>query len=147
MLGTSNYSVVCSSPVSTVSTIAFVIAFIRFVNLSDQESGINLLVFTELDGNLLDRGDYSYEAAKGGLDRIFRQQIPMIFTTSKTRLEIDRFRRTCRSMSRLSWKTGRLSISRMAIEISKSIKASGNPLTPLSSWGQPIARSGDLSTL
>jgi len=51
---------------------------------------MNLLVFTDLDGILLDRGDYSYEAAKGGFDRIFRQQIPMIFTTSKTRLEIER---------------------------------------------------------
>lgn len=28
---------------------------------------MNLLVFTDLDGILLDRGDYSYEAAKGGL--------------------------------------------------------------------------------
>jgi mannosyl-3-phosphoglycerate phosphatase len=51
---------------------------------------MNLLVFTDLDGTLLDHGDYSYEAAKAGLDRIRCQQIPIIFTTSKTRLEIER---------------------------------------------------------
>ena len=51
---------------------------------------MNLLVFTDLDGTLLDQGDYSYEAAMAGLERIRRQQIPMIFTTSKTRLEIER---------------------------------------------------------
>jgi mannosyl-3-phosphoglycerate phosphatase len=51
---------------------------------------MNLLVFTDLDGTLLDHRDYSYEAAKAGLDRIRSQQIPIIFTTSKTRPEIER---------------------------------------------------------
>ena len=51
---------------------------------------MNLLVFTDLDGTLLDHRDYSYEAARAGLDRIRRRQIPIVFTTSKTRPEIER---------------------------------------------------------
>lgn len=51
---------------------------------------MNLLIFTDLDGTLLDHFDYSYEAAKAALGRIRHQQIPMIFITSKTRLEIER---------------------------------------------------------
>jgi mannosyl-3-phosphoglycerate phosphatase len=51
---------------------------------------MNLLVFTDLDGTLLDHACYSYDAAKTGLERIRCQQIPLIFTTSKTRLEIER---------------------------------------------------------
>jgi mannosyl-3-phosphoglycerate phosphatase len=51
---------------------------------------MNLLVFTDLDGTLLDHGDYSWEAAKTGLEMIRRGNIPLIFTTSKTRCEIER---------------------------------------------------------
>jgi mannosyl-3-phosphoglycerate phosphatase len=51
---------------------------------------MNLLVFTDLDGILLDRGSQSYEAAEGALERISCERIPLIFTTSKTRLEIER---------------------------------------------------------
>jgi mannosyl-3-phosphoglycerate phosphatase len=50
---------------------------------------MNLLVFTDLDGTLLGHDDYSYEAAKDGLERIRDQHIPLIFTSSKTRLEIE----------------------------------------------------------
>jgi mannosyl-3-phosphoglycerate phosphatase len=51
---------------------------------------MNLMVFTDLDGTLLDHDDYSYEAAQEGLERIRYQQIPLVFTSSKTRLEIER---------------------------------------------------------
>ncbi|MFH0997795.1 MAG: HAD hydrolase family protein [Pseudomonadota bacterium] len=51
---------------------------------------MNILVFTSLDDALLDHDSYSYDAAKAGLEHIRRQQIPMIFTTSKTRVEIER---------------------------------------------------------
>jgi len=51
---------------------------------------MNLVVFTDLDGTLLGHDDYSYEAARDGMERIRYQQIPLIFTTSKTRLEIER---------------------------------------------------------
>jgi len=51
---------------------------------------MNPLVFTDLDGTLLNHASYSCEAARAGLEQIRRQQIPLIFTTSKTRLEIER---------------------------------------------------------
>jgi len=51
---------------------------------------MNILVFTALDDALLDHDSYSYDAAKAGLERIHRQQIALIFTTSKTRVEIER---------------------------------------------------------
>ena len=51
---------------------------------------MNLVVFTDLDGTLLGHEDYSYEAARDRMERICYQQIQLIFTTSKTRLEIKR---------------------------------------------------------
>jgi mannosyl-3-phosphoglycerate phosphatase len=51
---------------------------------------MNILVFTALDDALLDRDSYSYDAATAGLERIRHQKIPLIFTTSKTRMEIER---------------------------------------------------------
>lgn len=50
---------------------------------------INLLVFTDLDGALLDHDSYSYQEAKAGLECILCKQIPLIFATSKTRQEIE----------------------------------------------------------
>ncbi|MFM2485282.1 HAD-IIB family hydrolase [Celerinatantimonas yamalensis] len=43
-----------------------------------------LLVFSDLDGTLLDHHDYSYEAAKPALLQLFRYNIPLILNTSKT---------------------------------------------------------------
>ncbi|MGE5256623.1 MAG: HAD hydrolase family protein, partial [Hyphomicrobiales bacterium] len=51
---------------------------------------MNLLIFTDLDGALLEDGDYAHHTAQEGLDRIRRQQVPLVFITSKTRLEIER---------------------------------------------------------
>lgn len=50
---------------------------------------MKLLVFTDLDGTLLDSKTYSYGAAEVGLECLRSQGIPLIFTTSKTRLEIE----------------------------------------------------------
>jgi len=50
---------------------------------------MNVLIFTSLDDSMLDHGTYSYHAAQAALDHI-RRRIPLIFTTSKTRLEIER---------------------------------------------------------
>lgn len=54
---------------------------------------INLLVFTDLDGTLLDHDSYSYQEAKAGLERILCKQIPLIFATSKTRQEIEQLQK------------------------------------------------------
>jgi mannosyl-3-phosphoglycerate phosphatase len=57
---------------------------------------MNLAVFTDLDGSLLDHEDYSYEAAKPALERIRALQIPLVFTTSKTRLEVEQLQEKLR---------------------------------------------------
>jgi mannosyl-3-phosphoglycerate phosphatase family protein len=51
-----------------------------------------LLVFSDLDGSLLDHHDYSFEAALPALDALRRQGIPLIFCSSKTRAEIEPLR-------------------------------------------------------
>ena len=47
------------------------------------------VIFTDLDGSLLNHEDYSYEEAKPTLKKIKRNNIPLIFTTSKTRPEVE----------------------------------------------------------
>ncbi len=49
----------------------------------------NILVFTDLDGTLLDHENYSYAAAQPTLDFICENKIPLIFTTSKTAIEVE----------------------------------------------------------
>ena len=50
------------------------------------------LVFTDLDGSLLDHHDYSYDQALPQLRALESQGIPVIPATSKTRLEIEQLR-------------------------------------------------------
>ncbi|TDG16023.1 HAD-IIB family hydrolase [Seongchinamella unica] len=50
------------------------------------------LVFTDLDGSLLDHDDYSFDAALPVLAKLERAGIPVIAVTSKTRVEIERIR-------------------------------------------------------
>lgn len=49
---------------------------------------ITLLIFTDLDGTLLDHQSYSFAPAIGALDRIKKLRIPLILCSSKTRAEI-----------------------------------------------------------
>ena len=51
-----------------------------------------LLVFTDLDGSLLDHHDYSYAAAQPVLDRLARLEVPVMPVTSKTRAEVEQVR-------------------------------------------------------
>jgi mannosyl-3-phosphoglycerate phosphatase len=53
---------------------------------------MQLMIFTDLDGTLLDHEDYAFEAAKPSLERIKAAGIPLIITTSKTRREVERLR-------------------------------------------------------
>jgi mannosyl-3-phosphoglycerate phosphatase len=48
-----------------------------------------LVVFTDLDGTLLDHETYSYSSAQEALDLLERKQIPLILCSSKTRAEIE----------------------------------------------------------
>jgi len=51
-----------------------------------------LLIYTDLDGTLLDPESYSWEAAKPALNRLEEQGIPWILCTSKTRAELEPLR-------------------------------------------------------
>jgi mannosyl-3-phosphoglycerate phosphatase len=50
------------------------------------------VVFTDLDGTLLDYDTYSFEAAQPALTRLREKGIPVVFTTSKTRAETESLR-------------------------------------------------------
>lgn len=49
----------------------------------------NLVVFTDLDGTLLDHHSYSWAAAAEALDEVQRRRVPLVFVTSKTRAEVE----------------------------------------------------------
>ncbi len=48
----------------------------------------NLVVFTDLDGSLLDHNSYSWQPAQEWLNRLSDAQVPVILTTSKTAAEV-----------------------------------------------------------
>jgi len=52
----------------------------------------DLIVFTDLDGSLLDGTTYSYEAATPALNALREQGIPLILVSSKTRAEMEPLR-------------------------------------------------------
>jgi mannosyl-3-phosphoglycerate phosphatase len=52
-----------------------------------------LIVFTDLDGTLLDHESYSFDPARPALDRLALAGIPLILASSKTAAEIDAVRR------------------------------------------------------
>ncbi len=52
-----------------------------------------LVIFTDLDGTLLDRNTYSFEAAHPALDLIRQKDIPLVLSSSKTRAEIEFYRK------------------------------------------------------
>ncbi len=50
---------------------------------------MNFIIFTDLDGSLLNHEDYSYKEALPMLSFIKKHNIPLVFTTSKTREECE----------------------------------------------------------
>jgi mannosyl-3-phosphoglycerate phosphatase len=52
----------------------------------------NLIIFTDLDGSLLDSTTYSYEAATPALTALCEQGIPLVLVSGKTRAEIEPIR-------------------------------------------------------
>jgi mannosyl-3-phosphoglycerate phosphatase len=50
------------------------------------------VVFTDLDGTLLDPENYSYDAARPALNLLKDMRIPLVFVTSKTRAEAEVWR-------------------------------------------------------
>ena len=53
-----------------------------------------LVVFSDLDGTLLDHATYEFDAARPALDRMRRESVPLVLCTSKTRAEVEPLRRT-----------------------------------------------------
>ncbi|MBW2019456.1 MAG: HAD-IIB family hydrolase [Deltaproteobacteria bacterium] len=51
-----------------------------------------ILIFTDLDGTLIDHDTYDFEAARPALDQIRSRSIPVIICSSKTRAEIEVYR-------------------------------------------------------
>ncbi len=51
-----------------------------------------LVLFSDLDGALLDANTYSWRGAEEALEEIARRKIPLIFCTSKTRAEVEYLR-------------------------------------------------------
>ncbi len=52
-----------------------------------------LVIFTDLDGCLLDRKTYSFEPAQAALRLIKEKKIPLVLVSSKTRVEMEEYRR------------------------------------------------------
>lgn len=50
------------------------------------------IIFTDLDGTLLEHRTYSFTAAVPALERVKRDGIPLVLCSSKTRAEIERWR-------------------------------------------------------
>jgi mannosyl-3-phosphoglycerate phosphatase len=53
---------------------------------------VRLLVFTDLDGTLLDHKTYRFDAAGPALEVLEEKSIPLILCTSKTRAEVEKLR-------------------------------------------------------
>jgi len=51
------------------------------------------VIFSDLDGTLLDHDSYSWAAAEEALEEIDRRRVPLVFVTSKTRAEVEVLRR------------------------------------------------------
>ncbi len=49
----------------------------------------NSIVFSDLDGTLLDKGDYSFEQARPALQALKERKIPLVLCSSKTRAEME----------------------------------------------------------
>lgn len=53
---------------------------------------MKMIIFTDLDGTLLNHHDYAFSAAAPALERIKQRRIPLVIVTSKTRREVEPLR-------------------------------------------------------
>ena len=51
------------------------------------------IIFTDLDGTFLNHDDYSFAQSKKALEKIKKDNIPLIFTTSKTKIEVEKLQK------------------------------------------------------
>lgn len=65
----------------------------RFLGARPDSPGPDrLVIFTDLDGTLLDHSTYSFEPARPALEALAEAGIPVVLCTSKTRAETERWR-------------------------------------------------------
>jgi mannosyl-3-phosphoglycerate phosphatase len=58
------------------------------IRRKDMPMNLSLLIFTDLDGTLLDYHTYSFQGAVAALGRLREHSVPLILVSSKTRAEI-----------------------------------------------------------
>ena len=61
---------------------------------ADKQNAVKTVIFTDLDGTLLDRRNYSYEAAADSINYLKDHKIPVIFCSAKTRQEQEYYRKS-----------------------------------------------------
>ena len=54
----------------------------------------NYIIFTDLDGTLLDHNTYKYSEALPALELVKKQSIPLILTSSKTKVEMQGYQKS-----------------------------------------------------
>jgi mannosyl-3-phosphoglycerate phosphatase len=65
--------------------------------ISNKGMGEKIVIFTDLDGTLLDYHTYSYEKALPALRYVRKREIPLIICSSKTRAEIEFYQKKLRN--------------------------------------------------
>lgn len=50
---------------------------------------MRIIVFTDLDGTFLNHDNYSFQESEKALNKLEKNQIPLVFTTSKTKKEVE----------------------------------------------------------
>lgn len=50
---------------------------------------MRMIVFTDLDGTFLNHDNYSFQESEKALEKINKKEIPLVFTTSKTKTEVE----------------------------------------------------------
>lgn len=58
-------------------------------NVPITAEGLTIIIFTDLDGTLLNHNNYSFTEAQNAIERVKELKIPLIFTTSKTKAEVE----------------------------------------------------------
>ena len=65
-----------------------------------------MVVFTDLDGTLLDHDTYSFQPAVSALQRLRELHVPVVFVTSKTFQEVDHWRKVMNNQSPFAVENG-----------------------------------------
>ena len=76
----------------------------------------NYIIFSDLDGTLLDHKTYTFDPALEALSIIKSRQIPLILSSSKTRAEIERIQSHLTLKDPFIFENGSKTLSKMTIK-------------------------------